>query len=52
MPKAGLYEVTIPGESRQDKISADLTSFMKGTHRTFHAKRATERLSWVKREGP
>jgi cytochrome c biogenesis protein len=37
MPKALLYEVTIPGEGRQDQIRADLTSFMKGTHnRTTH----------------
>ena len=34
MPKAGLYEVTILGEGAQDQISADLTSIMKGTHRT------------------
>ncbi len=33
MPKALLYEITIPGEGAQDRISADLTSFMKGTHR-------------------
>ena len=35
MPKADLYEVTIPGEGAQDRISADLVSFMKGTHRTL-----------------
>ncbi len=37
MPKALRYEVTIPGEGAQDQISADLTRFMKGTHRTHHS---------------
>lgn len=35
MPKAGLYEVTIPDEGRQDQISEDITSFMNDTHRTL-----------------
>jgi cytochrome c biogenesis protein len=36
MPMTGLYEVTIADESRQDNISSEITSFMKGTHSTFH----------------
>jgi cytochrome c biogenesis protein len=33
MPAAGLYEVTVPGEDRQDLIGADLERVMKDTHR-------------------
>jgi cytochrome c biogenesis protein len=37
MPKVLLYEVTIPGEDASDRISADISGFMKGTHRINHS---------------
>ncbi len=36
MPRTGLYEVTIPDQSAFDKVSTDLSDFLKGTHRTLH----------------
>ena len=33
MPKAGLYEVTIPGEDGREKVGTELSCLIKGTHR-------------------